>query len=103
MNGHDNVYVVGDTTNLPVSKTGSAAHFQAEAICENIASIIKIGEPVRDYDGKVYCFIEAGHEKATYAMFNYLNPPDLKPPSKPMHWFKISYNHMYWTSVRGLL
>ena len=103
MNGHDNVYVVGDTTNLPVSKTGSAAHFQAEAICENIASIIKIGEPVRDYDGKVYCFIEAGHEKATYAMFNYLNPPDLKPPSKPMHWFKLSYNHMYWTSVRGLL
>jgi NADH dehydrogenase FAD-containing subunit len=30
MNGHDNVYVVGDTTNLPVSKTGSAAHFQGE-------------------------------------------------------------------------
>ncbi len=48
-------------------------------------------------------FIEAGHEKATYAMFNYLNPPDLKPPSKPMHWFKLSYNQMYWTSVRGLL
>jgi len=103
MNGHDNVYVVGDTTNLPVSKTGSAAHFQAEVVAENIASIVKIGSPVRDYDGKVYCFIEAGHEKATYAMFNYLNPPDLKPPSKPMHWFKLSYNQMYWTSVRGLL
>jgi len=103
MNGHDNVYVVGDTTNLPVSKTGSAAHFQAEVISENIASIIKVGEPVRDYDGKVYCFIEAGHDRATYAMFNYLNPPDLKPPSKPMHWFKVAYNQMYWTSVRGLL
>jgi sulfide:quinone oxidoreductase len=103
MNGHDNVYVVGDTTNLPVSKTGSAAHFQAETIAENIASIVKVGEPVRDYDGKVYCFIEAGHDRATYAMFNYLNPPDLKPPSKPMHWFKLSYNQMYWTSVRGLL
>lgn len=103
MNGHDNVYVVGDTTNLPVSKTGSAAHFQAEVIAENIASIVKVGEPVRDYDGKVYCFIEAGHDRATYAMFNYQNPPDLKPPSKPMHWFKLSYNQMYWTSVRGLL
>ncbi|MGA9162975.1 MAG: FAD/NAD(P)-binding oxidoreductase [Thiobacillus sp.] len=103
MNGHDNVYVVGDTTNLPVSKTGSAAHFEAEVIAENIASIIKIGTPVRDYDGKVYCFIEAGHERATYAMFNYLNPPDLKPSSKPMHWFKMAYNQMYWTSVRGLL
>lgn len=103
MIGHDNVYVVGDTTNLPVSKTGSAAHFEAEVVSENIASMIKIGVPVRDYDGKVYCFIEAGHDKATYAMFNYLNPPDLKPPNKSMHWFKMSYNKMYWTSVRGLL
>lgn len=103
MNGHDNVYVVGDTTNLPVSKTGSAAHFQAEVIAENLASIVKIGEPVRDYDGKVYCFIEAGHDRATYAMFNYQIPPDLKPPSKPMHWFKLSYNQMYWSTVRGLL
>lgn len=103
MEGHDNVYVVGDTTNLPVSKTGSAAHFEAEVIAENIASIIKIGTPVSEYDGKVYCFIEAGHDKATYAMFNYQNPPDLKIPNKSMHWFKMSYNKMYWTSVRGLL
>ncbi|MEW8029053.1 MAG: FAD/NAD(P)-binding oxidoreductase [Candidatus Thiodiazotropha sp.] len=103
MEGHDNVYVLGDTTNLPVSKTGSAAHFEAEVVAENIASIIKIGTPVRDYDGKVYCFIEAGHDRATYAMFNYENPPDLKAPNKSMHWFKMSYNKMYWTSVRGLL
>jgi sulfide:quinone oxidoreductase len=103
MEGHENVYVVGDTTNLPVSKTGSAAHFEAEIISENIASIIKIGAPVSEYDGKVYCFIEAGQDKATYANFNYQNPPDLKPANKSMHWFKMSYNQMYWTSVRGLL
>ncbi|VAW77899.1 hypothetical protein MNBD_GAMMA14-2088 [hydrothermal vent metagenome] len=103
MEGHHNVYVVGDTTNLPVSKTGSAAHFEAEVIADNIASIVKIGTPVREYDGKVYCFIETGHDSATYAMFNYKNPPDLKPPSQAMHWFKVSYNQMYWTSVRGLL
>ena len=103
MIGRDNVFVIGDTTNLPVSKTGSAAHFEAEVAAENIASIVKIGTPVREYDGKVYCFIEAGHDRATYAMFNYLNPPDLKAPNKSMHWFKMSYNQMYWTSVRGLL
>lgn len=103
MEGRNNVYVLGDTTNLPVSKTGSAAHFEAEVIAENIASLVKIGMPVSEYDGKVYCFIEAGHDKATYAMFNYENPPDLKPPNKSMHWFKMSYNKMYWTSVRGLL
>jgi sulfide:quinone oxidoreductase len=76
MKGRDNVYVVGDTTNLPVSKTGSAAHFQAETLAENIASIVKIGAPVRDYDGKVYCFIEAGHDRATYAMFSYRIRPE---------------------------
>lgn len=103
MEGYDNVYVLGDTTNLPVSKTGSAAHFEAEVVAENIASILKIGTPVREYDGKVYCFIESGHDRATYAMFNYLNPPNLKPPNQSMHWFKVSYNNMYWTSVRGLL
>lgn len=103
MQGHDNVYVLGDTTDLPVSKTGSAAHFEAEVVAENIASIVKIGTPVTEYDGKVYCFIEAGHDRATYAMFNYQNPPDLKAANKSMHWFKMSYNKMYWTSVRGLL
>jgi sulfide:quinone oxidoreductase len=103
MDGYENVFVLGDTTNLPVSKTGSAAHYQAEVVAENIASQIKIGAPVREYDGKVYCFIEAGHDKATYAMFNYQNPPDLKPPNQSMHWFKVSYNQMYWSTVRGLL
>ncbi len=103
MEGYDDVYVVGDTTNLPVSKTGSAAHFEAEVIAQNIASEVKIGAPVCEYDGKVYCFIETGYDSATYAMFNYENPPDLKAPNKAMHWFKTSYNKMYWTSVRGLL
>lgn len=103
MEGHDNVFVLGDTTNLPISKAGSTAHFEAEAIAENIAAIAKIGAPVRDYDGKVFCFIEAGRDRATYAMFNYQNPPDPKPPTKSVHWFKMAYNQLYWASARGLL
>jgi len=103
MNGHDNVYVIGDATNIPVSKTGSAAHFEAEVVAENIASVIKTGVPVREYDGKVYCFIEAGYDRATYNAFDYVNLPDLKPPSKSIQWFKVAYNQMYWTTVRGLL
>ncbi|MEJ2509245.1 MAG: FAD/NAD(P)-binding oxidoreductase [Gammaproteobacteria bacterium] len=103
MEGRDNVFVLGDTTNLPISKAGSTAHFEAEAIAENIASIVKIGVPVRDYDGKVFCFIEAGKDRATYAMFNYQNPPDPKPPTKAVHWFKMAYNQLYWASARGLL
>lgn len=101
--GRDNAFVLGDTTNLPISKAGSTAHFEAEALAENIAAMVKIGTPVRDYDGKVFCFIEAGQDKATYAMFNYNNPPDPKAPTKSVHWFKMAYNKLYWASARGLL
>jgi len=103
MDGHDNVYVIGDATNIPVSKTGSAAHYEAEVVADNIASMIKTGTQVREYDGRVYCFIEAGYDRATYNSFDYVNLPDLKPPSKAIHWFKVAYNQMYWSSVRGLL
>lgn len=103
MNGYDNVYVIGDATNIPVSKTGSAAHFEAEVVAENIESLIKTGSAMREYDGKVYCFIEGGFDRATYNAFDYVNLPVLKPPSKSIHWFKMAYNRMYWTTVRGLL
>lgn len=103
MEGRDNVFVIGDTTNLPISKAGSTAHFEAEALGENLAAMVKIGAPVRDYDGKVFCFIEAGKNRATYAMFDYNNPPDPKPPTRAVHWFKVAYNKLYWSSARGLL
>ena len=103
MEGRENVFVIGDTTNLPISKAGSTAHFEAEVVGENIAAMVKMGVPVRDYDGKVFCFIEAGKDRATYAMFNYNNPPDPKPPTKSVHWFKMAYNQLYWASARGLL
>jgi sulfide:quinone oxidoreductase len=101
--GYQNAFALGDTTNIPISKAGSTAHFEAEVLAENLASLVKIGAPVRDYDGKVFCFIEAGKDRATYAMFNYNNPPDPKPPTKSIHWFKMAYNQLYWASARGLL
>jgi sulfide:quinone oxidoreductase len=103
MEGRTNVYAVGDTTNIPISKAGSTAHYEAEALAENLAALVKMGAPVRDYDGKVFCFIEAGKDRATYAMFNYLTPPDPKAPTKAMHWFKMAYNKLYWATARGLL
>ena len=79
------------------------ADYDFEQLRENIAAMMKLGSPVRDYDGKVFCFIEAGKDRATYAMFDYQNPPDPKPPTRAVHWFKMAYNKLYWTSARGLL
>jgi sulfide:quinone oxidoreductase len=101
--GYQNAFAIGDTTNLPISKAGSTAHFEAETVAENIAAMVKMGMPTRDYDGKVFCFIEAGSDRASYAMFNYNNPPDPKAPTKAVHWFKMAYNQLYWNSARGLL
>lgn len=103
MEGRENVFVIGDTTNLPISKAGSTAHFEAEALADNIVGMATIGKATRDYDGKVFCFIESGDGKATYAMFNYQNPPSPKEPTAGIHWFKTAYNKMYWASARGLL
>ncbi len=103
MQGRENVFVLGDTTNLPISKAGSTAHFEAEVIGENLAAIARRGAPVRRYDGKVFCFIEAGSDRATYAMFTYTQPPDPREPTRAIHWFKLAYNQLYWASARGLL
>ncbi|NOZ36805.1 MAG: NAD(P)/FAD-dependent oxidoreductase [Gammaproteobacteria bacterium] len=103
MEGHENVFVLGDTTNIPISKAGSTAHYEAEALGENLAALVKLGTMVRTYDGKVFCFIEAGKDRATYASFDYQHPPQPQPPTQMIHWFKLAYNKLYWNSVRGLL
>ena len=101
--GYDNVYALGDATNLPVSKAGSVAHFQAEVVAENLAAEIKGIEPTAMFNGKAFCFIETGWEEATYIWFDYFTPPQPVVPSKFVHFVKIAYNKAYWLTARGLL
>ncbi len=103
MENRENVFVLGDTTNIPISKAGSTAHYEAESLGENLAALVRLGTMVRTYDGKVFCFIEAGKDRATYASFDYQHPPQPQPPTQMIHWFKLAYNKLYWNSVRGLL
>lgn len=101
--GSDDVFVVGDTTNIPISKAGSTAHFEADVLIDNLASLVQEGRWARDYDGKAFCFIETGFSTGTYVWFNYQTPPTVAPPSQMLHWFKLAYNRLYWLSARGLL
>ena len=106
MTGAENVYVIGDATNLHlkgVSKAGSAAHYQSEIIAHNIAQELNGLKPNGFYDGKVFCFIETGLNEATCIQFDYATPPTPPPPSTLLHWFKLSFNELYWTAVRGIL
>lgn len=101
--GFNNVYIVGDTTDLPISKAGSTAHFEADVIAERISSEVLEGSASTEYDGKVVCFVETGFDEATYVWFNYQVPPKPTPPSKMLHWMKLGYNRLYWLSARGVL
>tara|TARA_Y100000588_G_scaffold283882_1_gene301418 strand:+ start:1918 stop:3057 length:1140 start_codon:yes stop_codon:yes gene_type:complete len=101
--GTSNVFVCGDTTNIPISKAGSTAHFEADTIIDNLSSLVTEGRMARKYDGKVFCFVETGMNQGTYVWFNYVTPPNPGAPSQMVHWFKLAYNRLYWLSARGLL
>ena len=68
---YSNIFVLGDASNIPASKAGSVAHFEAEILTENILLYIK-GEPLKEeFDGHANCFIETGNGKALLIDFNY--------------------------------
>ena len=102
--GRDDVFVLGDATNLPVSKAGSVAHFEAEVLAQNLVGLLADGAPLKHrYSGKVFCFIEAGMEKATFITFDYDHPPLVSPPTQSVHWFKQTYNRIHWLNLKGIL
>lgn len=103
MAGRDDVYVIGDATNLPISKAGSTAHYEAEVLTRNLVNRVRdLPESVR-YTGKVACFIESSLGDASYITFDYEHPPKPAEPSELIHWFKAMYNELYWLTARGLM
>lgn len=103
MEGADNIYVLGDATNLPISKAGSTAHFEADVVANNLVNRLRGGRGSIRYDGKVFCFIEAGNDEATYIKFDYQHPPKPQAPSELIHLYKLAFNKMYWLSAAGIL
>lgn len=101
--GQEGIWALGDTTDLPVSKAGSVAHYQAGVIAHNVAARVRGEGPVASYEGKTICFIEAGLERATFLEFDYRRPPALKPPTKLIHWAKLAYNNAYWLTAKGVV
>ncbi len=103
MKGQNSIYVLGDATDLPISKAGSTAHYQSEIVAENLLHELRGELPTALYDGKVFCFIEAGLNEATHITFDYENPPRPSTPSPMTHLFKLAFNEMYWLSLRGVI
>ncbi|WP_152039384.1 NAD(P)/FAD-dependent oxidoreductase [Salinigranum salinum] len=101
--GADDVFALGDATDVPAPKAGSAAHYQAGVVADRLTALVHGGVPTATYDGKVVCFLEAGMDEATFVSFDYANEPYMRPESRPVHWAKLAYNESYWLTARGLL
>ncbi|WP_458208474.1 NAD(P)/FAD-dependent oxidoreductase [Haladaptatus sp. NG-SE-30] len=99
----ENVYAIGDTADVPTSKAGSVAHYEAGVVADRLASRIRGRTPTARFEGKTVCFIESGMDEATFVEFEYGRQPTVRDPSKFVHWAKLSYNESYWLTARGLL
>lgn len=108
----ENIFVAGDATDLPTSKAGSVAHFEAEVLTENILRYID-GKPLEpSFDGHANCFIETGKGKALLIDFNYeqepvegtfplagIGPLQLLKETRMNHWGKQAFRLIYWNML----
>ena len=113
---HENIFAIGDATNLPASKAGSVAHFEAEILTENILRYIDGKELKDEFDGHANCFIETGHGKALLIDFNYttepvegtfpfpgIGPLNLLKESRMNHMGKMAFRWIYWNMlIKGI-
>jgi sulfide:quinone oxidoreductase len=104
-----NVFAIGDASNVPASKAGSVAHFEAEVLAENVRRYLA-GESLEPaFDGHSNCFIETGHNKALLIDFNYdveplpgrfpiprIGPMRLLRESRLNHLGKLAFRWIYW-------
>jgi sulfide:quinone oxidoreductase len=104
-----NIFALGDATDLPSSKAGSVAHFQADILLENILSIIAGRAPEAKFDGHANCFVESGNGKAMLIDFSYdveplpgrypfpgVGPLSLLKETRLNHWGKLMFKWVYW-------
>lgn len=111
-----NIYVIGDATNVPTSKAGAVAHYEADTVIENMIREIEGMEPKPTFDGHSTCFICSGYEKAVLIDFNYkveplpgkfpfpgLGPFNLLGDSHLNYWGKMMFKWVYWNMMmKGL-
>jgi sulfide:quinone oxidoreductase len=100
--GRPNVFALGDATDLPLSKAGSTAHFEAPVVTERIVAAVEgreVDHKHGDYLGKVMCFFEIGDGKGTLLQFDYEHPPKPPKPNQLWHLGKIVFNKTYWHTV----
>ena len=109
---HDNIFVVGDASDIPASKAGSVAHFSMDVLGENFVRHAAGLQMTKKFDGHANCFIETGHGKGLLIDFNYTTEPlpgkfplpgigpfSLLAETEMNHWGKVLFRWIYWNML----
>ncbi len=106
---YDNIFAIGDASNIPASKAGSVAHFSIDLFPDNFINHVN-GKPMaKRFDGHANCFVESGHGKGMLIDFNYdteplpgkyplpgIGPFSLLKETDINHLGKLAFRWMYW-------
>lgn len=112
----ENIFVLGDATDLPFTKAGSVAHFQSDILFDNFLSVIKGEPPARKFDGHANCFIESGFHEGILIDYNHdveplpgtyplpgIGPFSLLRETRINHYGKLMFRWIYWNLLlRGV-
>ena len=107
--GHDDIWAIGDASDIPASKAGSVAHFSVDVFVPNFLDHVA-GRPMQhQFDGHANCFVESGDGKALLIDFNYeveplpgrypvpgVGPMTLLDESRINHRGKQAFPWVYW-------
>jgi sulfide:quinone oxidoreductase len=106
---YDNIFAIGDASNIPASKAGSVAHFSMDLFPDNFLRHAQGLQMHEKFDGHANCFIETGHGKGLLIDFNYeteplpgkyplpgVGPFSLLKETEMNHWGKVMFRWMYW-------
>ncbi|GAA1948745.1 FAD/NAD(P)-binding oxidoreductase [Nocardioides panacihumi] len=106
---YDNIFAIGDASDIPASKAGSVAHFSVEIFVDNFLQHVAGRPMTRAFDGHANCFVESGDDKALLIDFNYdtepltgkyplpvVGPMDLLKETRANHLGKLAFRWIYW-------
>ncbi len=109
---YNNIFALGDASNIPASKAGSVAHFAVEVFAENFVNYVNNLPMEKKFDGHANCFIESGKGKGLLIDFNYtteplpgkfplpvVGPMPLLKESHINHLGKLAFRWIYWNML----
>ena len=94
----------GHYKHLPISKAGGSCHNQSPVICDNIAGLMRLGETVAAYDGRVQAIAQMGLNAGMPLWYDYDSDVMPTPATKIGGMMRNGFNRgIYWGVARGLV